>query len=339
VSRSYPYLHKSVSRHGQDRWYVWRRPGPKIRIKGSYGSPEFIAAYKAALWGDKPPEKPKDAPGSLAALIDAYMASPAWERLSPATQRQRANIFARVKKKAGQAAFVDFDRATVIATRDKLGPGAAKHFVQTMRGMFGWAVETGQAGVDPTAGVKVARPATDGFHAWTEEEISAFEARWPIGTRERLWLAVLLFTGLRRGDAVRIGPGNVKNGVLTLSTGKTGVVVTLPVAAELQAVLDASPLGVRTFIATVHRTPMTKEFFGNLFREACDKAGLKHCSAHGLRKAAATRLAEAGATVPQLNAVFGWIGAKQALHYVEKADRARLARDAFAKRYVPTENQ
>ncbi|WP_457799016.1 tyrosine-type recombinase/integrase [Methylocystis sp. S23] len=79
--------------------------------------------------------------------------------------------------------------------------------------------------------------------------------------------------------------------------------------------------------------------FGNLFREACDKAGLKHCSAHGLRKAAATRLAEAGATVPQLNAVFGWKGAKQALLYIEKADRARLARDAFAKRYVLPDKQ
>lgn len=322
-----------------ERWYVWRRPGPKIRIRGVYGSPEFIAAYRSALWGEKPSEKPRAAQGSLSALIDAYKTSSDWKRLSPATQRQRANIFKRVSKTAGQDPVASIDTAMIRNTRDKLGPGAAKHFVQTMRGLFQWAVRAGEARANPTDGVTVERPATDGFHTWTEEEISAYEDRWPIGTRERLWLAILLYTGLRRGDAVLIGHGHVKKGVLTLSTGKTGVVVTLPVSSELRSVLRASRVGKETFIATVHSSPMTKEFFGNLFREACNKAGLKHCSAHGLRKAAATRLAEAGATVPQLNAVFGWKGAKQALLYIEKADRARLARDAFAKRYVLPDKQ
>jgi integrase len=327
-----PYLHKTVSRHGRTVWYVWRRPGPKIRIHGDYGSPEFMTAYHAAVWGDKAPEKPKDARGSLSALIAAYQASPAWAALSPATRKQRENIFSRIRKAAGSSPAASIDKALIVKGRDAMsGPGAAKHFVQTMRGLCKWAVEAGRLESDPTEGVVTARPQSDGFHTWEREEIAAYEARWPVGTRQRLWLTVLLCTGLRRGDAVRLGPAHVKDGVLTITTGKTGEVVTLPLLPELQSVLAASELGRETFISNVKGAALTKEFFGNLFREACNAAGLSHCSAHGLRKAAATRLAEAGATVPQLNAVFGWRGAKQALHYIERADRARMARDAVEK--------
>jgi hypothetical protein len=54
-------------------------------------------------------------------------------------------------------------------------------------------------------------------------------------------------------------------------------------------------------------------------------------SCHGLRKIAATRCAEAGATLPQMNAIFGWTGSHMALHYIEAADRRRLAAEAMDK--------
>ena len=84
-----------------------------------------------------------------------------------------------------------------------------------------------------------------------------------------------------------------------------------------------------TFIAGANGRPMTKESFGNAFRDACRAAGLRGLSAHGLRKAAATRAAVSGATLAQLNAIFGWTGAKMALHYIETADRTRLAGDSM----------
>ena len=58
--------------------------------------------------------------------------------------------------------------------------------------------------VDPTIGVDdPLLPKTEGFPVWTEDHVAAYEKRWPIGTRQRVWLDVLLYTGLRRGDAVR----------------------------------------------------------------------------------------------------------------------------------------
>ena len=65
-----PYLLKGSIRHGKTVWYVRKADGPRTRIKGDYGSPEFMAEYEAAIHGEasKPPQKAKDAQGSLAWL-------------------------------------------------------------------------------------------------------------------------------------------------------------------------------------------------------------------------------------------------------------------------------
>jgi integrase len=200
-----------------------------------------------------------------------------------------------------------------------------------MRGLFRWALEREHVAIDPTAGVKAPRPRTEGFHAWTEAEISQYEARWPLGTRERLAFGVLLYTGLRRGDAVRAGPAMVTGGLLTIKTEKTGRELVLPILAPLRQSLEAGPVGRETWIAGERGGPLTKESFGTWFKSACKGAGLAHCSAHGLRKAGATRAANGGATVAQLEAIFGWDGGGMASLYTKKADRERLAREAMSK--------
>ena len=328
--KRHPYLIRTVTRHGLIAWYCWRRPGRKIRIRGEYGSREFMAAYRAALFGEQAAETPASATGSLSWLISSYKRSPQWVRLSKATRKQRGNILDRANSKVGDMAAAEVDSGMIREARDKLGPGAAKHFVQTMRGLYQWAKEQGYVESDPTEGVKVARPKTDGFETWTEADIASYRKHWPIGSRERLWLELLLHTGLRRGDACSLGASHIRGGTIEFTAAKTGTPIVIPLAPELADIIAASPIGTETFIATIHGKPMSKEFFGNLFREACNKAGVTK-SAHGLRKAAAVRLAEAGATVPELNSVFGWVGAKMALRYVEAADRARLARKAMER--------
>jgi len=54
-------------------------------------------------------------------------------------------------------------------------------------------------------------------------------------------------------------------------------------------------------------------------------------SAHGLRKAAATRAAENGATAHELMAIFGWVDIKEAELYTRAANRRRLAAQAMSK--------
>ena len=97
---------------------------------------------------------------------------------------------------------------------------------------------------------------------------------------------------------------------------------------ELAEVIAASKTGDLAFVATAAGTAMTKESFGNWFKDACKLAGVPG-SAHGLRKAGASRAASNGATVAQLEAIFGWSGGRMAALYTKGADRTRLARQAM----------
>lgn len=323
-----PHLHPETNRHGRRVWYVRIGKGPRIRIQGEYGAPEFKAAYEAAITGNPRQAKGPEA-GSLAWLLARYRETTAWGVLSPATRRQRDNIFVRVLAESGHKPFARITAEHVTAGRDRRAktPSQARNFLDAMRGLFRWAYKAKHVRVDPTASVdNPARRTGGGFRAWTEEDVAAYEARWPAGARQRVWLDVLLYTGLRRGDAVRLGRQHVRNGVATIRTEKSqgGVEVTLPILSVLAETLAAGPCGELTFICGASGKPLTKESFGNEFKAACRLAGVPG-SAHGVRKIAATRAANAGATVAQLEAIFGWQGGTMASLYTRTANRRRLA--------------
>jgi integrase len=328
-----PHLHREVTRHGKVVWYArvgGSSRGHRVRLRADYGTGEFWAEYQAAL-ASAPRQPPALHDGTLAWLVERYRETTAWSYLSVATRRQRENIFAHVLETAGQQPFAKITTANIIAGRDRRAatPSQAKHFLAAMRGLFRWAVKAKLVKTDPTGGVdNLPLPKGDGFITWTEEHVAAYERRWPVGMRQRVWLDVLLYTGLRRGDAVRFGRQHIKDGVGTIKTEKTGTLVTLPILPVLAETLEAGPCGDLTFIAGENGRSLTKESFGNLFRDAYRAAGVPG-SAHGVRKIAATRAAEAGATVAQLEAIFGWQGGTMAALYTRAADRRRLAKDAM----------
>lgn len=329
-----PYLQRETTRHDKTVWYVRKeRGGPRIRLKAEFGTPAFWQEYQDALSG-LCRERQKATAGSLAWLVERYRETTAWTTFSLATRRQRENILKHVLGAAGHVQAAKITPAHIAAGRDSRSatPMHARHFVDTMRGLFRWAVEAQHVRTDPTLGVKYPKlPKTGGFIPWSEDDIAAYEKRWPIGTRQRVWLDVLAYSGLRRGDAVRLGRQHVRDGIAYIKTEKTDTPVALPILPLLAQTLAAGPCGDLTFIAGANGRPLTKESFGNLFRKACRAARLHNRSAHGLRKAAATRAAISGATLAQLNAIFGWTGAKMALHYIETADRTRLANDSMHK--------
>jgi integrase len=331
-----PHLLRETTRHGAAVWYVRRYPGPRIRLRAAPGTPEFEAEYQQALAGHtRAPAASKSAAGSLNWLVDRYRETGAWLALSQATRRQRENILAHVLATAGNKPFAAIDRATIAAGRERRArtPAQARNFLDAMRGLFRWAIDADFVKVDPTEGIKnPARPKGGGFPVWTEDDLEAYETRWPLGTKERVWLDVLLYTGLRRGDAVRLGRQHVRDGIATLRTEKSqgNITVAIPILPVLAATLDAGPCGDLAYIAGENGAPLTKESFGNAFHEACVTAGVNK-SAHGVRKIAATRAANNGATVAQLEAIFGWHGGGMAALYTRSADRARLAREAMNK--------
>ena len=330
-----PHLHRETTRHGRAVWYVRVGKGPRIRLRAEFGTPEFDTEYQDAVSGT--PRHKKNAPttGTLRWLLDRYRETGAWSSLSVSTRRQRENIFLHVIETAGDKPFARITSESITAGRERRSktPAQARNFLDAMRGLFKWAKGAGFVKTNPAIGVEnPARKKGDGFLPWSEDHVAAYERRWPLGTRQRVWLDVLLYTGLRRGDAVRFGRQHVRDGIGSIKTEKSGftVVVTLPILPVLAETLAAGPCGDLTFIAGERGDPLTKESFGNLFRDACRAAGVPG-SAHGVRKIAATRAANRGATVAQLEAIFGWTGGTMASLYTRSADRQRLAIEAMHK--------
>jgi len=209
-------------------------------------------------------------------------------------------------------------------------PEAANQFRKVLRAMMKHAVEIGLRADDPTRDVRAIRVRSDGFHSWSDAEIAQFEKCHPIGSRARLAFALLLYTGQRRSDVVRMGCQHVRDGVLTVRQQKTGTKLSIPVHPTLQAILNAVSDNL-TFLTTQFGKPFTSNGFGNWFRNQCNAAGLPQCSAHGLRKAAARRLAEAGCTAHEIASITGHASLKQIAHYTRAADQGRLASAAMEK--------
>jgi hypothetical protein len=183
-----PHLQREITRHGKAVWYVRVARGPRVRIKAEYGTPEFDVKYRAAIAG-APARKAAPSQSSLQWLLTRYRETTAWANLSAATRRQRDNIFKGVIETAGHEPYTRITTATIEAGKERRAatPAQARNFLDAMRGLFRWAKEAGLVKFDPTAGVhNPKRKQTDGFIPWTEEHMAAYEARWPIGTRQRV---------------------------------------------------------------------------------------------------------------------------------------------------------
>jgi integrase len=329
-------LHKETNRHGKTVWYVRLDKGPRMRIRGDYGSPEFNAAYQIAVSVEMPqrPSGRRIADDTIEWLWMLYRQTTEWTNLSLATRRQRENIMRPILKASGSDPLRNVDGQAIKGGIDRRKTYQARHFLQTMRGMYKWAVAAGHVESDPTEGKVVSQARTEGFPVWTESELDKFEKRWPQETRERVMFDVYLYTGLRRGDAARLGPQHVHQTddgpIFEIVTEKNGVTVVIPILPELAETLAAGPVGETTFISANDGKPLKKESLGNMFADACKAAGINK-SAHGIRKAAATRAANNGATVSTMDAIFGWTDGKMAALYTRGADRRALAAQHMTK--------
>jgi integrase len=345
----FPYLMCDHDRHGNRRFYV-RRHGHKIRLREKLGTEAFAQAYADALRAIDPNSaNERDAlkhasPGTLGWLAANYFISVEFRRLDTISQRTRRAIIEECLREPRKPGAIDLMRdcpvnflsaAHIKMLRDRKAdrPGAANNRRKWLSAMFSWAVENSLMRMNPAREIRRIRYASDGFHAWTVEEVHQFERRHTVGTKARLALSLLLFLGVRRGDVVTLGRQHVKDGWLRMVPRKTRhkrlEASEKPILPALANVIAQSATGDLTFLVTKFGKPFTAAGFGNWFRDRCDEAGLSNCSAHGLRKAGATIAAENGATDRQLMALYDWASEKQANTYTASANRKRLAGDVL----------
>jgi integrase len=326
-------LCSELNRHGVRVWYYREGQGPRTRIRGEFGSPEFNAAVRAARGGAAPCMSTKLShadPNSFGWLVDQFLASPAHQQKEAATQKARRNVLKRiVDKGAGSTPYKSLTDVDIRALRDEIAStGAvamANGAVAILRVLFNWAVEDAKLlRANPCLGVKAIKYQGGTNHVWTDEEVLRFEEAYPLGTRERLAYALLLYSGQRSGDVCRLGPQNLKDGWLTITAHKTGKGANVPVLDVLSEAIAAAPTGLQTFLVDEDGLPFKVEAFGKWFRAACDKAGVPDCTPHGLRHVGATRLVDGGADANALQCIYGWSLA-MAERYTKTASRKASA--------------
>jgi integrase len=312
--------------------YFRRRGSPYIQLPGVVGSAEFMEAYQRALAAAPVAigASKRSTPGSVSAAIADYYGSQVFRSLTGGTPAKRRAILERFREDYGHKRLATLPKELIVALIDTMAPHAAQSWLKTVRHFIRWCESRKFIRQDPTWGVKVRVPKSDGYHTWSEDEIAAFEAHHPVGSKARLALALGLYTAQRRGDVVRMGRQHIRDGELIVRQSKTGAPLVIPVLPELQAIIDATPTGHLTLLVTKTGKSYGANDFTEQFRAWCDAAGLPpECSFHGLRKAALTRLADAGKTVHQIAAVSGHKTLTEVQRYTRAADQRRLAREAL----------
>ncbi|GEC16429.1 integrase [Nitrobacter winogradskyi] len=221
--------------------------------------------------------------------------------------------------------------------RDELRstPAAANQRLKALRALFNWANEADETTVNPTLGVKRIPYATDGHHTWTDAEIAQYQARHAVGTKARLAFDLLRFIAFRREDVVRLGREHICNGRIMYRQAKNEhrnpVDIDIPLHPELAASIAATATGDKTFLVTEFCKAFTANGFGNKFKDWCRQADLPHCSAHGIRKATATTLAENAATAHEIMSITGHRTLEEVERYTKAARMRKMADAAMTK--------
>jgi integrase len=333
------YVQAFVDRKTGAVFRYFRRPGyPRVRLPGLPGSLEFMTAYQAAL--DIPQHEigvtKRSKPGSVSAVIAGYYTWHEFRALGAGTQTARRLILERFRMADGDKPVGLLPQKWITHKLSTMKPHAAHTWVATIRALMQFAVAQEFCKQDPTQGIKLPSVKTKGYYTWNESDIAAFEAHYAIGSKPRLAFALLLYTAQRRSDVLSMGRQHIRDGVLTVRQNKTGTVLAIPVHSDLQRILDATPSAHLTFLTTDRGEPYGGPNFSNRFREWCDAAGLpKQCSAHGLRKAACRRLAEAGCSANEIAAISGHASLREVERYTKAVDQGRMARNAMARTCLP----
>lgn len=326
-----------ADRHGKIRVRFRRKGFATYYFRAVPFTPAFMEEYRACLDGLAAPAIQPGAdgiiPGSFNDLIARYYRTPEWLSPGDRTRLIYRGVIERFRAAHGHrlVAELTYDKATILLGRMWETPTAANIMRKVLRRLVRYSVQIGMRRDNPLDATKPFKIKSEGFHTWTDDEVRQFEARHPLGTKPRLAMALLLQTAQRKSDAIRMGRQHVSGGKIAVTQVKTGTRLLLPMLPDLLAAIEAMPADNMTYLVTAYGKPFTSNGFGNWFRVQCDAAGLPNCSAHGLRKTALRRMAEAGFTQQEIKAWSGHRGDSEVALYTRDANQAGIAQGAAAK--------
>jgi integrase len=290
-----------------------------------------MQAYQDAIAGAAPVSRSRHKIGTLGALAADFYKSADFANLSSSSQRSYRAVLDPVAQRDGHRFVRDLqaDKARkVIQEIGERHPGLANLTRAVLRRLFSYAIDLGLRRDNPFERVPKYKLGT--HHTWTESELEAFEKRWPLGARQRLAYALLLYTGQRVSDVVRMRRSDIRNGAIHTIQAKTGAELYIQLHPALERALKAYPANGIYLIGDRAGRPMKPGTLSMLMHDAAKAADLPpQCVAHGLRKAALRRLAEHGSTSKQMQAVSGHRTLSEIERYTRQADQRRLAKAAI----------
>jgi integrase len=317
---------------GRPRFY-YRPKGGKNTPLPDYptNDPRFLQAYMKAAGISEPPK----VTGSTAKAIDGYLRSVAFQGLAKATKLYMWKHLDDMRAEFGGYPIEKLTAKAIRKDMARLDPHASLKRLKAWRGLCRWAHGAGV--LDENVALSVKKPdlpKSDGFEAWTRDDVRAFRRHWRLNTAQRLFFEVLHFTGARVSDAVRMHEGMIgKDGWLRFKQAKTDGAVAIPVRVPapawadgqgaLKAALEAREVRHLAWIVTAYGKPRSVKAASMWFAEAARKAGVAK-SAHGVRKYRAASMKEAGASADARMAWLGHVEEGEAEFYAKTADQKRV---------------
>lgn len=332
------YVSEYKDRHGKSRLRFRKTGYPTFHFKSDFGTEGFRVELRGCLDSIVPQKKSVRSnviPKSIDDLVLKYFQSGDFKRdAQPQTLQKNKAIIGRFRQEHGHRPThqVTFEALDKIVNRMKEkkkdgtgGPFAAQKLRKELKRLFRYAVKLGWLESNPIDHVDPIKATSNGFHTWTESEIRQFQSYWKLGTTQRLAMEMMLWTAKRMGDAIKIGPQHVQNGYFVLTDAKTAKRNSLPIAPPLKTAIESMDTAHLVFIVTSYGKPYSDKSFSQRFSKWCNEAGLPKCSAHGLRKAMARRMAEARATNSEMKSITQHSGDAELAIYIRDADQKYLA--------------
>jgi integrase len=312
--------------------------------------PDFLHHYYAARAGDewKAVEEKAEVTRSLDWLVGRYLKflkdMVGAGQMSADTLKQRRSVLTRMCAYSGDDGVrygdcdMDAPTAVFVEIRDAWAsrPGAADNLIKSIKAVYTWSMERGEIGHNPAAGIgAINKNPKGGAKPWTAADIRAFKAAHPRGTTAHLWLTIQAFTACRIGDALWIGRGQEKtrNGQLWLEfqpRKKGSAFVSIPMLPPLIEATRLSTVVGPSYILNDKGLPFSSvEALRVRVQRWCSTAGLEGRSSHGVRKAMAELMAEAGSTQHQIMSVMSHTEARTSEVYTKGVERRGLAADGL----------
>lgn len=323
-----PYASAFIDVRGKERIRL-RRTGWKTHYaKAAPGTAEFTEEYlqwerggKIIVGGDKIRH------GSFDELISRFYRTPKWRDLSDSTKTTYRGELERFRAKYGNRLVAGMKAQHVESLLGQMQdtPSAANNLRKRLQQLFKYAIRLGWRTDNPCTAVDTLKTREGGFKTWQEEQIEAYQAAHPVGTKPRLVFDLALYTAQRRSDICFMGPQHVENGKIRVKQLKTGKTLLIPIHPDLAKSIAATAGGHLAFIVSERGAPFTKESLGTWFAKQAKEAGVKGYSLHGLRKAASRRMAELGLSNQLIKSITGHSSDSEVARYTRDAEQEKMA--------------